>query len=485
MKYTAEQKEIIRKIQEPDTTLLKVNSVAGSGKTSVLTGMARAIQPRNGIYLAYNKAIAKEAAAKFPRGINCMTTHSMAYQNTIRPYNLNVGIFNWKTITEYLRYEVKLILIDMLNDFCLSEYIKFDEFIDSEPGRREHLNMIDKQIIILTKKYLTAMFSGEIDITHAGYLKMYHMLLANKQVKHKEFDLLMLDECGDINPVTLEIFKLLPSPKKVMVGDENQNIYTFNKTINGFKVMMDEGVQLNMTRSFRCKPIIAKRIEEFCQMYINPFMEFKGTEPEDDIIRNKAVISRTNSALVGEMIELIKQGQGFNLTRKSSQVFELVLIMLNLKPGGKIFAKEWKHLQDDVDSWAANEMLRVEFETPFKFIANKYGEEPAIKTTVGIIAKYGAPDVYKAYDYAKKHEKEKGHAITLCTAHSSKGLEFDKVVLTDDLNSSVDRLLSGDVKPGDYTDKELEVLRLYYVACSRATKELVNAQWLAPIVTEI
>jgi len=231
VKYTDEQQEIIKKIQDPAVDLLKVNSVAGSGKTSVLTGIARAIQPKNGIYLAYNKAIATEAATKFPKGISCMTTHSLAYQNTIKPYGMTVGIFNWKSISEYMRYEVKLIVIDMLNDFCLSEYTKFDDFLDASPELRPHMNGIDKKIVPAVKKYLTAMISGEIDITHAGYLKMYHMLLANGQVKHKEFDLIMLDECGDINPVTLEIFKILPSPKKVMVGDENQNIYTFNKTI--------------------------------------------------------------------------------------------------------------------------------------------------------------------------------------------------------------------------------------------------------------
>lgn len=484
MNWTEEQKEIIKAVKNPNNKLIKVNSVAGSGKTAVLTGISKTVGPRNGIYLAYNKAIAKEAQSKFPHGITCMTTHSLAYQNTIRPYRLNVGFFNWKSIKERIPYEIKLIIIDVINDFCLSEFTSFSDYIDNDSINKLRLESINKKIIPLSKEYITKMISGEIDITHAGYLKMYHMLLASKKIRHKKFDLIMLDECGDINPVTLEIFKLLPSDKKVMVGDENQNIYTFNKTINGFSVMQNEGMQLNMTRSFRCNPMIAKRIELFSKQFIDPRMEFKGTDAIDDEIRSVAIISRTNSALVGEMIELIKLNISFNLTRKASVVFELVLIMLNLKPGGKIFAKEWKFLQEEIDEWDKDEFLKKEYPTPFKFIANKYGEDPAIKTTLGIIGQYGPPDVYMAYEYAKKHENEKKNMYTLCTAHSSKGLEFDRVDLTEDMNTSIEDVVMNQIQIEDYNDKQLEAMRLYYVACSRATKKLNNAMWLPPLEKE-
>ena len=176
--------------------------------------------------------------------------------------------------------------------------------------------------------------------------------------------------------------------------------------------------------------------------------------------------------------EIVSLNTKFNLTRKASVIFELVLIMLNLKPGGKIFAKEWKYLQDDVDEWNQNPRLHIEFNSPFKYVSAKYAEDPAIKTTIGIIVKYGGVNVYKAYDYAKTHEKDKNNKVTLCTAHSSKGLEFDLVDLTEDLNLSIERIIKGDSIVGKYNEKELETLRLYYVACSRATKKLRNADWL-------
>jgi superfamily I DNA/RNA helicase len=479
LKYTNEQQYILDEVKKDSCSLLKVNSVAGSGKTSVLIGIAEVINPKNGIYLAYNKAISLEAKKKFPKNITCMTTHSLAYQNTISQFGLTVGFFNWKTITEKIKYEFKLIIIDIMNDFCLSKYTSYDDFVQQmDENVKKQYNFLNKRILELPKIYLTKMMKGEIDITHSAYLKMYHMMLSSKQIKHKKFGLIMLDECGDINPVTLEIFKLLPSDKKIMVGDENQNIYTFNNTINGFEVMRNEGVQLEMTKSFRCKPEIASKIELFCQKYLNENMMFKGTEPDDNIIRTVASISRTNSALVGEMIELIKRDEPFNLTRKSSSIFELLLILLNLKPGGIIYSKEWKFLQDDIDDWNMSTQLLMEFDTPLKFIASKYTEEPSIKTALGIIGKYGPKDIYMAYDYAKKHELEKGHPRTLCTAHSSKGLEFDKVIILDDMNNSIEEIIENRIRPSDYNSKQLEAMRLYYVACSRATKILDNAIWL-------
>ena len=47
--------------------------------------------------------------------------------------------------------------------------------------------------------------------------------------------MLSMDESGDCNSVTIEIFKLLKADIKIMAGDQYQNIYGFNNTINGFK----------------------------------------------------------------------------------------------------------------------------------------------------------------------------------------------------------------------------------------------------------
>lgn len=85
MNPTPEQSVIINHVVNTDG-LTMVSAVAGSGKTTLLVALTKALEPSNppkGLYLAYNKSVASEAATKFPSFISCMTTHSLAYSPTI------------------------------------------------------------------------------------------------------------------------------------------------------------------------------------------------------------------------------------------------------------------------------------------------------------------------------------------------------------------------------------------------------------------
>ena len=53
---------------------------------SWLTFMAKS-RRSSGLYLAFNKAIATEAKEKFPRTVDCRTTHSLAYRSVVSSYS--------------------------------------------------------------------------------------------------------------------------------------------------------------------------------------------------------------------------------------------------------------------------------------------------------------------------------------------------------------------------------------------------------------
>src|SRR5690349_21133401 len=59
---------------------LVITAGAGSGKTSTLKLIASALAPKRGVYIAYNKAIATDAAKDFPSNVVCRTAHSFAYR---------------------------------------------------------------------------------------------------------------------------------------------------------------------------------------------------------------------------------------------------------------------------------------------------------------------------------------------------------------------------------------------------------------------
>ena len=472
MKLTEEQADILETIQKPDVSLLKVSAIAGAGKTATLVALSNLFRGRC-LYLAYNKAIATEASGKFGQHVQCKTTHSLAYGPIVKEGRSKPGIkqgprkvdwFNWKSITERVDYDMKLEVIAAMDEFFLSAHTSMSTFFDED---------YDPAIAALAKKYILAMVKKEIPVTHSFYMKYYHILIASGVITFiLPYDLIMLDEAGDLNPVTLEIFKLLPAKKKVMVGDPQQNIYSFNHTINGFKALADYGEFKTLTRSFRCSPEIAKRIEMFGQKYLDPKMQFKGTEDPDKEIRSAAIIARTNGTLVGTMIQLNETKVPFNLTRPAKEVFALLLILISLKPGAKIFDKRYKHLLEDMNDYYSSAHLQKKYSTLIGYIGAVHSKDIMIKSSVTTLLMHGGRKIITAYELAQTYEKSKTPAkLTLTTAHSSKGLEWDKVTLANDMN--VDDIIETPQTLRSAEDQE--ELRLYYVAASRARKELINA----------
>lgn len=89
-----------------------------------------------------------------------------------------------------------------------------------------------------------------------------------------------------------------------------------------------------------------------------------------------------------------------------------------------------------------------------------------------------AEDIFNRVDVieevmASSDDRVKGYGITLSTVHSSKGLEFDKVILVDMIDGQFPSRESIKLRDeGDYSLFEEEV-RLFYVAVTRARRDLL------------
>lgn len=482
MKRTEEQESIISRIKQEDLVL--IDACAGAGKTTLLIEVFKELNPKNGLYLAYNKSVAIEAKTKFPKNVHCSTSHSFAFQNTIKSYGLSIGTFFWKSIKERIPYEQKLVLLDTMKEWCLSKYDKFDDFREAKTKQGTNT---DDRIFNLTKEYFNKMVKGKIPITHDGYLKFYHMLLAHKKIKHKEFDLIAIDEIGDINEVTYAIFKLLPAKKKIGTGDRCQNIYTFNHTINIFDNVEDKETIMSMSQSFRCHIDIAKRIDAFGKRYVDPNKNFIGVEYDDLTPKTSAYISRNNAQLIDKMITFKMNNTKYNLLRPVDSIFELVLILLSVNnEDTKITKGDYKYLQQDINDYDYSMTLQSQFDSPLQYIKNIYGEDPGFKTAFALIREHGPMIIYDTYNDAKSHEKEKTkHSITLGTVFGTKGSEFDKVTIMEDLNRSMEKIFSETgTNREEFSKEDKTTMLLYYTACSRAKKVLMNAYHL-PSLDEI
>lgn len=439
----------------------------------MLTNIAKAIPHTNGLYLAYNKSIATDSKKKFPKTTHCMTTHSLAYQATIKSYKLKLGEFTYRSITEKIDYDKKIYIVSLIREFCLSKYTSFKDFASS-------ISVSDR-VAKLCNKYLDLMSTGNIECTHDFYLKLFHIYLVSGDITYEPFDFILLDEAGDTNEVTLEIFKLLPSAIKVAVGDKSQNIYTFNHTINAFPILQDEGATIfKMTKSFRVADYIASGIEKFCKSYLDPTMDFKGVTVASTVVKTSAYITRTNSALISRMIELNVTNTPYGLVRKATEIFRVPLMLVGLKHKGFISEPAYKHLQNDVDDWYSFSNINKAYKTALSYIGALYPDDIQLQQAIRLINRHGKISIMQAYTEARKHERSDQNLI-LATAHSCKGSEYSEVTIADDLNYSIEepvqKILSG-ASIADLTEEEQESLRLYYVGISRCSIKLNNAIWI-------
>lgn len=475
MNPTPEQTRIINHVISTDGLTL-VSAVAGSGKTTLLTYLTRTMESSNpapGLYLAYNKSVATEAATKFPKFISCMTTHSLAYSPTIRAKGskLRLGKFTYRQIHESIDYEFKCEIVDHIRSFCLSSFLDIDQYA-------AHFELAPRLLDYL-HKYLESMLAGKTECTHDFYLKLYHIMLANGNLSYEPFSIIALDESGDLNPVTLEIFKLLPAAKKIMVGDPHQNIYQFNHTINCFSVMQDQGTYLPMTKSFRVDHMIAKRIERFCQTYLSESMQFEGIEIPNPTIKTRAFISRTNSSLIRKLMELNRLGIPYGTIRDVKDIFSLPLTLIALRPGGFTASTEFKYLQDDANTFGKSRELQDRYKTLLVYLKDLHEADMALQQAISLIFQYGKMEILNCYELAKKHSKT-DQPYMLGTVHSCKGLEMDFVELADDLNQAIAPIiLTLKLNPDhELTTEQRAELNLYYVACSRCKVELKNAKYI-------
>jgi superfamily I DNA/RNA helicase len=470
MNLTNEQQQVVDYIKQnkdkEEDLLVLVNSVAGSGKTTLLTAIAATIPHTSSLYLAYNKSVATESQVKFPKTTACKTTHSLAYASTVKQYKLKIGTFSYKDIKERISYADKCDVVELLREFCLSPYTTYEEF------QKNGFHTNAKAALV--QRYLSFMHSAKIECTHEFYLKLFHMGLADGSIKYpKPFDFIMIDEAGDLNEVTLEIFKLLPSKIKIAVGDKHQNIYSFNHTVNCFELL--HGELFELSQSFRVPEDIAEKVQEFCRFHLDKNMKFSGIPVKDANIETRGYLTRTNASLIAKMIDLNKSGTPYGLVRSASEIFKLPLILCSLKYQGTINDPSYKYLQSDVDDWYESQDLIDTYKSPLLYLRSIYLKDPQISQAISLILKHNKKGVIEAFAEAKKHESKQQNFI-LATAHSVKGLEFDEVIIAEDLNEMVSSVIKNELTPESRA--YIDAMNLYYVACTRCLKTLINAKHL-------
>lgn len=477
MELTKEQHAIIN-----SSGNIKINAVAGSGKTTTIIEYAKA-RPNNSkiLYLAFNKSVKTEAIKKFSeKGLNNViveTAHSLAYRNIVYKYNYNVKASGYKSheIAEMLGLRISgekhgehiaaNHIIKFIAYFCNSDKEKVTELdyleVVSDSLARMFVTRYYEYIETQTRQLLSKMNSGKIEVTHDFYLKKFQL-----SKPEMNFDYILFDEGQDASGAMLDVF-LNQKATKVIVGDTHQQIYGWRYAVNSLE-KADFNTYM-LTKSFRFGQEIANLAMDVLKMK-NLISEYKPIQitgnNNSKEIKSKAVLGRTNLGLLLKAIELVTENKkvrklyfegninSYTYADEGASLYD-VLNLYNGKPKlirDKLVKqmKDMKELQGYIEKTGDTQFgMMVD-------IVKKYGNE--------------IPNILK--EIKSKHitdDNKENAEIIFSTVHRCKGMEYDVVQIVNDFINEERLEKLADENSGDtfIISRLNEEINLLYVAVTR------------------
>ena len=477
MPLTEEQQAVVSSGSEA----LKVVAFAGAGKTSTLRAYAQARPERRMLYLAFNNAIAREAAGRFTPNVTCLTTHSLAFRavghtyrhklaNNIRANQVAQALgLNPGDSSGFAHANQSLrALKHFLSTSCADLHL----FAALVAGERKHqAAAIDGAARLWQAMCDPA--NEAMPMLHDGYLKLFQL-----SAPRLDYDTILFDEAQDANPVTLAIVRQ-QSCAKVFVGDPHQQIYQFRYAENA---MADPSLtdELFLTESFRFGEEVAAAANRLLAVKRerNRVRGGRRVPPSS----TKACIARGNASLYRRAALMAQQGgtvcwvggiDGYRL--------DLLNDIWLLKAGRRSEIKDrFVARFEDFDALQGYATAQ---------------DERDLKAWIRVIeghTRWQAIPEEIALVRSRSVAQPEGATLALATAHKSKGLEFGSVELADDFPEAE---LANPVKYSREThpvfwDEQgfrggvllpVEEINLRYVAITRAETTCSSGQWPAPM----
>ncbi len=490
MTPTDEQQNIIDIFQNSGN--VKINALAGTGKTTTLRLLTEKYQNIRFLYLAFNKGIVEQSKSLFSSNIKIVTIHSMAYRYVCRDIDLSKLVNGYKAIElkdllDIKDYRYAGIIQKIFSAYCnfplkeinketVEKIIKYDGDVRAmmflyNKGVKTNYEDIESKL----KKFWNMLEKEEIRPTHDFYIK-YFQINFKKYADYirKSYDCVLLDEAQDSNPLFIDILFNLDI-KQIYVGDRHQNIYGFRKTMNAMEFL--EGENFYLTQNFRSSQQILDKANNVLGILkgehkkLTSFTDVKETN-------DSAIITRTNAGIV-QMI--IKNSDKFTIKtiRNPDEIFATVLTLLKKYTKTDIPIQGYSYIDkfnsfSDIEDYAEKTM-DAELLTGITTVKD-------YKDKIKYAYKY-------AHDCIDKIQTGKP-LIYLTSAHTSKGLEWDNVIVHDDFGVFTDMIESIALEMRgikNYNDllfhinanpqygavyNFIQEVNLFYVAITRAKKKL-------------
>lgn len=461
-----------------------INAVAGSGKTTTIVKATELIPASQSVtFLAFNKKIATELQSRVPAHVKAATFHSQGFSAWRRFSDGSVTVDGDKLRNlvkrEFTSMEIEAFGATIQKLVGIAKSSGIGSILPDEPQvwleLADHYDIalseieevkrrtIDAARMLLAKSIVAACADASV----IDFDDMLYMPLI-KDCPFYKVDWLFVDEAQDTNAVQLALLRrmLKPGGRLVAVGDPKQAIYGFRGA--------DASAMLNITQAFNCQELpltisyrCAQSVVRLAQTLV-PYIEAAPTAPEGEILHvgmnnvvftNKDVIICRNTAPLVELaFTLIGKGTGCKVLGREigAQLTSLV---------NKMGVKELEPMLGKLDQFCEREVA--------KFLSKGQEERAeAVKDKVECIRAIANSLVEGNRTYAALIRAIEGMfsdngdgLLTLCTAHKSKGLEWERVFI-----------YRSELMPSKWArqawQKEQES-NLQYVAWTRAKRILV------------
>lgn len=492
---TDEQEQAINIVATTNFDRLKIMAYAGAGKTTTIALMAHRLGDMglNGIYLAFNKAIADEAGKKLPRSTVAKTFHSLAFNNVSKGITdkLNAGegfyhkSFNaWlnlrnsfvrvtgnaentrpngkKIQTEVIdNYKQFMIVKNALDLFMRSDAEhpldeQIDRAIDHVLRMKVQKNDLEKaryQIKPIVEKTWADFINpnGHFKISHDVYLKLYAL-----QKPVIDYDFILFDESQDTDKLMLGILAQQKT-RIIFVGDPYQQIYDWRGAVDAMSKF--KGQTAYLTKSFRFGEAIAERANRLLD-YLDAekpligagqvgFVDSDTAYPED----LQVILCRTNAGAISTAIDYYE----LHPNKKINLEF-------NGKPEEML--RLFKAFEDFEKNPASNRyhdtLSNFDNFTMLKDYCKQFPSDE-VSQQLRLFIKYGYPHLERTINaFTASGEFD----LTVTTAHKAKGREWDNVLICSDFEEGLMKQIKGK-EPISKADA-----RLIYVAITRPKKGL-------------
>ena len=464
--------------------LIKINARAGTGKTSTLRMLAKKHANSRILYLVYNKKAQTEARSIFPGNVTVHTVHSLAYRSTPSKRHQR----GWKPIFDFT--PARLLpefeeFNDQQHELASMSYNFLTYYLNSpthdikkaaEQFADRHLSKTMTELfklaiptIIDTFKKIFESWRERGECVHDYYLKLFHKT-GNFLLQLNQYDIILVDEGQDLSPIMSDVLKKCDK-KVILVGDPHQQIYRFRYAVDAMQTHSSD-VNLELSMSFRFGASIAETVSKLITEAKNEqgFSIQGNSQVKSNVsfykdrdllslvrrFKGLAILSRTNLNLFTKAIQLRKDGIPFTFERDVTPQMLRTLDVYWLSIGNNekirdLFIKSFKTLEHLEHH--ASEMDDREFSQMAKVVRDYAKDLPNI--------------IFDLIKIHKNNTQEANlEAVVLSTIHSSKGQEYNHVIIGSDLP----HFLSEDTEQEEETF--LEEVNVAYVAFTRVKQQL-------------